>query len=255
MSGLSDRFRSVARRWRPRLERLLPSPFDALRGTGRELRIDLEFVVGHLRQRRTDVRFVQVGAFDGLGNDVMAGYVRRFGWRGVLVEPQPSYFDRLKANYADQPQVRFENAAVDVRPGSRPFYAIRPDADFAKLPDWAPQIASFDLETVLRAQSIIPNLPDLIVAYDVPCVTLAEVVERHALGGVDFLQIDAEGYDFEIIRGIDFDRLAPSLIRFEHKNLTRRDVGRCLDLLTGRGYRVAADGEDAIAYRPPAPAA
>ena len=39
--------------------------------------------------------FIQVGANDGVYGDPLRSYVRRFGWKGILVEPQQDVFERL----------------------------------------------------------------------------------------------------------------------------------------------------------------
>ncbi len=43
------------------------------------------------------VTFVQIGANDGVWNDPIEPYLRGEKWRGVLVEPVPYVFARLKA--------------------------------------------------------------------------------------------------------------------------------------------------------------
>jgi hypothetical protein len=50
----------------------------------------------------------------------------------------------------------------------------------------------------------------------VPCRTLDEVLEEHGVRNVDVLVIDTEGYDAEILHGIDFRRFKPQISRFEH---------------------------------------
>jgi hypothetical protein len=40
--------------------------------------------------------FIQVGAFDGITTDPLHKYITRYGWRGILMEPQPrAVNDRL----------------------------------------------------------------------------------------------------------------------------------------------------------------
>lgn len=48
--------------------------------------------------------------------DPLHSYVQRFGWRGILVEPQPDVFARLVENYRDQAdRLIFENVAIAPR--------------------------------------------------------------------------------------------------------------------------------------------
>jgi hypothetical protein len=46
------------------------------------------------------LRFIQVGANDGIFGDPLREHILAHKWRGVLVEPQPEIFEQLKANYA-----------------------------------------------------------------------------------------------------------------------------------------------------------
>ena len=66
---------------------------------------------------------------------------------------------------------------------------------------------------------------------------------------VDLVQIDAEGFDWPIIRSIDFARLRPAIIRFEYRNMPARDADACLELLAAHGYRFLIEPRDIIAHR------
>ncbi len=66
---------------------------------------------------------------------------------------------------------------------------------------------------------------------------------------VDLIQIDAEGYDWPIIRSIDFARLRPRILRFEYRHMLGRDADACLALLADHGYRFIIEVRDIIAVR------
>ena len=69
----------------------------------------------------------------------------------------------------------------------------------------------------------------------VHCWTFHQLLERHRLDHVDLLQIDAEGYDYEILRTIDFSRLRPRFINYE-RVLLHEDEPACRAMLTDAGY-------------------
>jgi len=85
----------------------------------------------------------------------------------------------------------------------------------------------------------------------VPTLTVATLLDRFSVRSIDLLQIDAEGFDFEIIKLFDRSRVWPSLIRFEHYNLTPADRKECTHFLAARGYRMLRDGIDFIAFKSP----
>jgi FkbM family methyltransferase len=211
------------------------------------LTMDLEHVAAHRMLTRPDLVFVQIGAFDGQANDPIHHLVVAHAWRGVLVEPQQRYFERLQAAYAGVPGLTFLNVAVSGERGTRVLYTVRDGVE--GLPDWAPQIASFDRATIMSHTANAPALAAALVEQPVQSVTLEDVFAA-APGPVDLLQIDVEGYDAEIVRMLDLDRWAPSIVRFEHKHLSRGDHEECVARLVDAGYRVAVEDADTLAYRP-----
>jgi hypothetical protein len=84
----------------------------------------------------------------------------------------------------------------------------------------------------------------------VPTARLDSLLARHGISQVDFLVIDTEGHDFEILRSLDFARVTPTLLMFEHQHLSVADKQNAYGLLAAAGYefRETAEG-DAIAWR------
>jgi len=68
--------------------------------------------------------FAQIGANDGQRNDPINTYVRKYGWSGILIEPQPKVFDALVKNYSDQKGLIFENIAVGETDGEIELFSI-----------------------------------------------------------------------------------------------------------------------------------
>src|SRR5207245_6466419 len=59
------------------------------------------------RRSSKPLRVVQIGSNDGVANDPINESLRARRWSGVLVEPIPYLFERLRANYEGVPAVRF----------------------------------------------------------------------------------------------------------------------------------------------------
>jgi hypothetical protein len=73
---------------------------------------------------------------------------------------------------------------------------------------------------------------------------------RHAeIEHVDVLQVDAEGYDLELLRLFDIPRRLPSIVNYEHVTLSREGRNAAADLLIANGYRLAMSHYDTVAYR------
>ena len=196
----------------------------------------LKLAVAYTMRRRPDLTFLQVGAFDGRTDDPIHPLVQEFGIRGIVVEPQVSMLDMLRANYADYPQVVVVNAAIADAEGSRDFYSTR---------DGPSRKASFLRSNLLRHGVRSED----IVAQPVRCTTIANLIREQKLERCDFIQIDAEGYDAEIMRTIDFPTVQPSIVRFEHVHLSDQDCDGCIELLASHGFRFIGQRRDIIALR------
>ncbi len=137
----------------------------------------------------------------------------------VLIEPIRHVYHKLLQSYADcTGPVRFENVAVGNRFEVRDFYRLRENADPRRdgFPDYFRQLGSLlpDRVTTLwdsyeqrqfgENQAAKRYLAENTVVEKVFVVTLADIVAKHELQRVDLLQIDAEGFDYEIIKTIDF---------------------------------------------------
>jgi FkbM family methyltransferase len=194
-----------------------------------------------------DVFFLQIGAHDGKANDKLYDFVRKYHWRGVLVEPVPYLFDRLVNNYRGLHNLAFENKAVAERNGRRTFYWLRQTED--ALPYWYDQIGSLHEQIILSHRDDIPNIEDYIVAEPVDCITFETLVETHAISRIDVILIDAEGSDLHVLQQIDFYRFSPKLVIYEHKHLSAADKQTARQLLKARGYSIYTGDMNDVARR------
>jgi hypothetical protein len=90
-------------------------------------RIDIDYIFDLANRRGRDVFFLQVGANDGLMDDPIHFLVRKYGWCGVLLEPDPQLFKHLKENYSGVDGPILVNAALSPINGKTTFYRIRMD--------------------------------------------------------------------------------------------------------------------------------
>jgi FkbM family methyltransferase len=191
---------------------------------------------------------VQIGANDGVSGDPLAAAFSKSRWSGLLVEPVPYLYERLVAHYRDQPRVRIERAAVSTREGEAPLYRLRIVP--GESPEWFNQLATLDREVLLKHRSSIPEIDSLIIEERVPTVRLDSLLAGHGISAIDFLVIDTEGHDLEVLRSLDLKRFRPRLLMFEHQHLSETDKQTAYALLKTAGYdfRETPEG-DAIAWR------
>ena len=215
---------------------------------GAELRVSLELAATHFACLNGGLQFVQVGAYDGITFDPLRAMILRHGWKGILLEPQPDAFKKLCHNYRDQPQLMLKNAAVTARDEVKTLYRASEKyyRDHQKTDEleWVRSCATFDVAPLLT----VPNISGYIEEIEVEGICFESLLQQCSFERVDLLQIDAEGYDYEILKMFDVPRRRPSIVNFEHSMLSTRDRESSLQMLIENGYQVAQIESDTLAY-------
>lgn len=189
--------------------------------------------------------FIQVGAWDGTGYDFLYDFVKERKSAGIVIEPLPDYFEKLKQNYSYNPSVIPVNKAVFHEKKEIELYRVDPTRTEG-LPDWAGGIASVDPAHHKKAQ--IPS--SVIITETVQADTLMNIIkEYYPYDTADFFQVDVEGYDFDVITQLDFTFINPDIIKFEYINLGAEIAEKAIGLLKTKGYYCFYDDIDIIAVR------
>lgn len=196
-----------------------------------------------------DVVFVQIGSNDGEHDDPLRPFILAGQWKGILVEPVPYLFQRLRNNYRGRPGIVPVNVAVGLEDGTGEFFAIAQSEGNEELPDWYDQIGSFSREHILKHATYIPHLEERILTLEIPTLTFDTLFRQQSIDKVDVLHIDAEGYDFELLKAFDLGRRRPKLLMFEWKHLSEDDLKKCRQLLDNTGYDTIDVAWDTIAIR------
>jgi FkbM family methyltransferase len=202
---------------------------------------------------RDSFSILQVGAYDGVSNDSVHELLQTYPRvRAVLLEPQPGPFAALEKMWVGSACVTPLRAALSDATGERPLYVI---ADAYKhthpFPD---QVSSFYRSRVETACSRYAWRPstDFITSVQVPTLDWRTLVQRY--GPFDFVAIDAEGYDAEILRQIDLAQTPPAIILYEHALLPRTVRRSCEQRLRSNGYTVRrVNRNDTLATRSGSP--
>jgi len=191
--------------------------------------------------------FLQIGANDGIRADPIRLKILRHGWRGVLVEPLPFFFEQLRKNYAGCPGLKFINAAVDAAAGRRPIYFL--DPGLREVPDWSRGLASFDLARLRSAAADLGLGNQAIKEETVPTVTWDELLLELGPRPCDVLVVDAEGHDISLLRAAPLARWRPQVIHFEHACAPEAERLSFYGELIQLGYELATIAGDTIAWR------
>jgi FkbM family methyltransferase len=187
-------------------------------GRSRSQQLQDLFVLSEIGERRQGF-FVEFGAADGreISNTWMLE--QDLGWRGILAEPARGWHDKLRAN---RPLAKIETDCVWASTGQTLAFSETENRDLSTLDSFR----DGDLWGEARSRHF---------SYPVRTVSLLDLMERHgAPRDPDYLSIDTEGSELEILKAFDFSRYPFKVITCEHNHGPNRDAIRLL--LEGAGY-------------------
>ena len=141
--------------------------------------------------------YVDVGAWDPVSHSVTRHFYDR-GWSGVNVEPIAG---RCRLFNAERPRDVNLNKAIGPEPGSMTFFECEEESYLSTL---SPEVAAGMRERGLTVHE-----------YSVEVITLADIFEKHCPGTVDFLKIDVEGFEGELLKSFDLRRYRPRALVIE----------------------------------------
>ena len=205
-----------------------------------------EYVLDSVARSTKDFYFVQVGANDGVRYDPLRNAIRSHQIRGLCIEPLPDIFLQLVANYSDSPQLQFENCAIAATRGTLDLYRYRADAN---VPDYAHGMATLDGDRLRSFSKRFGTQEDVVEKISVPTDTFSSVIAKHQIGNVSLLQIDTEGYDFEVLRLAFEAGLRPMMVHYEHQLLSIGDRILAEKLLAANGYGIIDETVDVLAMQ------
>jgi FkbM family methyltransferase len=192
--------------------------------------------------------FVKIGANDGITGDPCSDILLAdTNWKGLLIEPVPYIFDRLRMRFQDSRRFYLEQAAIGASAGQVNFYYVDTKAKqrIPNLPIWFDQLGSLDRNHIVKHLDGV--LEPFIIECKVQVFPLSDVLTRNRIQEVHLLHVDTEGHDYEILRTIDYAKHAPLSIFVEHRHLSNVERNEMLHLLRKHGYSVRDCGGDYFA--------
>ena len=167
--------------------------------------------------------YIDVGANDPVEHSVTKAFYER-GWRGISIEPLPSFHQAFEEQRPHDVNLAIAAGAAD---GELTLY------DVPAVRGWASPEQS--VAEMHRAEG--HDVAEL----KVPVRTLASVCAEHVRGEIHFLKVDVEGFEGEVLRGMDFARWRPWVLVIEATLPNSRETNHesWEHLVTGQRYRFA----------------
>lgn len=186
-----------------------------LRSSRSQLRQDL-VVLAELDFKRNGF-FVEFGATNGV--DLSNTYLleKQFGWKGILAEPAKRWHPDLKRNRT----ACIELDCVWKETNSVLTFNEVEQGEFSTIDSYSS--SDFHLKERTAGKT-----------YSVKTISLEDLLAKHgAPQKIDYLSIDTEGSEFEILNNFNFDKYQFTIITCEHNFTSAR--GEICSLLTKKG--------------------
>jgi FkbM family methyltransferase len=176
-------------------------------------------VLWQLYNGKKDGVCVEVGGFDGetFSNTLV---FEECGWRAIIVEPMPHYASKIQA--------RRPNASVfPCAAGAAKGETVLLVAHGAE----TPSTTTPDSTQLERIEKLGARTEEIKVKVQ----TLNEMLEEAKVVKINFITIDVEGGEAEVLKGFDFSRWLPEICILEIADVQKRDGLH--ETLNSCGYR------------------
>lgn len=168
---------------------------------------------------KRDGYFVEFGATNGITMSNSHVLEHHYGWRGIVAEPNPDYHERL----GRERSCAISHKCVYSRTGETMSFLCTEKGMFSRLAEINPE--DHNEETMRANHREVPvetiSLNDLLDEYKAP-------------EEIDYMSVDTEGSELEILQAFDFSARRVKLFTIEHNFTPLR--AQIYDLMTAHGY-------------------
>tara|TARA_B110000285_G_C14834177_1_gene472301 strand:+ start:131 stop:694 length:564 start_codon:yes stop_codon:yes gene_type:complete len=187
------------------------------------------------------MNIIQIGA--NRGNDDLSLIIGKTQpTKLILVEPFKLHNTSLLDYYSWVENISIENLAIGKETGKTlNFYYHIDDGP------------GYEISSLIKEHITKPNhysSDDGVRSFMVETININDLFEKYNLVDIDILFIDAEGYDYKIISGINFEKYNIKKLYFENLHLESQDIYINLE---SKGYKidkhVGLNGWSSLAYK------
>lgn len=151
--------------------------------------------------------FLEIGADDGIRFSNCKFFEETLKWKGIAIEAREAAYDKLVKN---RDCICLNNSLSDKEE----------DADFLELKGYgiglSGLINKYDPRHIKRIKQEIQNVKhEGRCIIKVKTIKLSSILEKYGIVNIDFLSIDTEGSELDILKVLDFDKYNIDVITIE----------------------------------------
>lgn len=155
--------------------------------------------------------YVEIGAYDGIFQSSTKFIEDNYNWKGILIEPSPTVFLDLEKN-------RPNNILIN-----KCIVSNKYDKNIIS--------GAFDCGPMSSVNNI-RNIPN-VKLIDVECDNLSNILDIFTIIKIDLLSINTEGYEYEVLEGINFNKYKPTYLLI---TIYRDSKDKVFDFIDNKGY-------------------
>lgn len=175
--------------------------------------------------------FLDIGAHDGITFSNTYFLEKERGWGGICIEPIPDVFDKLNQN---RRSINV-NSCITQKSGVVTFRRVYGYNEML-----SGILDLMDKDHVEQIENYSTQTGDIYKDILIESKNINEILKEFKVKKIDFLSIDTEGAEYEIIKTIDFDKVNITFLSIENNNASTR----IKNLLIGKGYKCISSVTD-----------
>jgi FkbM family methyltransferase len=200
--------------------------------------VNQDRIVDFALSRKTKGVFLDIGAHDGITFSNTYFFEKERDWTGICIDPNPDVFQKLVANrhcICENCAIATEEKQLIYRKVNGQYFSEMLGGILEFMDE--EHIERINREIATHAECSIEDIP-------VECKRLDKILNKHGVNKIDYLSIDTEGAEYEILQSLDFNKLNIRLMSVENNK-----DSKVHNLLSSKGYRYCSIGLDAFYYK------
>ena len=171
--------------------------------------------------------FIEVGAHDGIFQSNTLNLEESLGWKGILIEPSlNAYLECIK----NRPKSICINLALTSFEQYKKKDFVFGDFNSSPMSSVAANRSGFSkFENLKNYLSGITKKK----LRPVSTAPLQLIIDKIGIDKVDFLSLDVEGFEYEVLKGVNFNKCRPKYILIEIREIQKKNI---FDLMLSLNY-------------------
>lgn len=149
--------------------------------------------------------YVDVGANDPIENNLTYHFYKK-GWKGINFEPSQTYFQKLQ-------KIRPNDLNIDLGCSNK-----EEVLEFKEIVNTG--LSTFSNEF----DDLIKDLDYKVIKHQIKCIPIKKMFEEQKTTTIDFMSVDVEGFELNVLEGNDWEKYRPKVIVLEAVAPNRQDI-------------------------------